>query len=166
MTKFQIEQWDTNSILRAVSQPVQDNEIRKYKSIAQDMIKYIKNPDNKWVGLAAPQIGISKRLIVVSLMNSYDDEIYRTIAMFNPVILEHSSDTCTDTEWCLSVPGETGDVKRWRTVRITFMDIEGRKQILSLENLAARIVQHEIDHLDGVLFTDKIEEVPEMLLQK
>lgn len=46
------------------------------------------------------------------------------------------------------------------------MDIEGRKQILSLENLAARIVQHEIDHLDGVLFTDKIEEVPEMLLQK
>lgn len=130
------------------------------------MVKYIKNPDNGGVGLAAPQIGVNKRLIVVSLMNTYDDETYRTIAMFNPVIIEHGSDTCIDTEWCLSVPGETGDVKRWRTIRITFLDIEWRKQILALENLAARIVQHEIDHLDGILFTDKLEEIPDMLLQK
>jgi peptide deformylase len=167
MPKIHIETWNDNTVLRTVSLPVSEAEIKKYKSLAQDMVKYIKNPDNAWVGLAAPQVGVNKRLIVVSLMRDYEDENYRTIAMFNPTIVEHSLETCIDTEGCLSVPGEKGEVKRWNTVRVTFLDIEGRKQILSLEDLAARIVQHEIDHLDGILFIDKVEEeVPEMLLQK
>lgn len=88
--------------------------------------------------------------------------------MFNPTILEHSSDMNTDEEGCLSVPGEKGEVRRWTTVRLTFLDIDGKKQILNLDHLSARIVQHEIDHLDGILFIDKVEEerIPEMLLQK
>lgn len=169
MPKIRIETWNENTILRSLSTPILENEIKKYKSVAQEMVKYIKDPDNGWVGLAAPQIGVNKRLIVVSLMKDYDDENYRTIAMFNPTIVEHSMNTCIDTEGCLSVPGEKGDVKRWSSIRVTFLDIEWRKQILFLENLAARIVQHEIDHLDGILFTDKIEEqerIPELLLKK
>lgn len=132
------------------------------------MVKYIKDPDNGWVGLAAPQVGVNKRLIVVSLLRDYEDENYRTIAMFNPTILEHSPDMNTDEEGCLSVPGEKGEVRRWTTVRLTFLDIDGKKQILNLDHLSARIVQHEIDHLDGILFIDKVEEerIPEMLLQK
>jgi peptide deformylase len=128
------------------------------------MVKHIKNPDNGGVGLAAPQVGVNKRLIVVSLMQDYEDENYKTIAMVNPEIIEHSPETCTDTEGCLSVPGESGDVIRYAWIKVTFLDPEGRKYAMRLENLAARIVQHEIDHLDGVLFTDKVEE--KIVLQK
>ncbi len=62
------------------------------------MVKYIKDPDNGGVGLAAPQVGVNKRLIVVSLMKTYDDETYRTIPMINPDIIEHSEETCSNNE--------------------------------------------------------------------
>lgn len=156
--KFNIETGDRNAILREKSTPVSPNELREYISVVNDMVKYIKNPDNGGVGLAAPQIGINKRIIVVSLMHTYEDEDFRTIAMINPEILEHSEDQCIDTEWCLSVPGETGEVKRWSSIRVRFSDIKWIVYNLNLSELAARIVQHEIDHLDGILFTDKIEE--------
>lgn len=158
MAKFKIETGDNNEILRTVSESIRINEIKNYRSLAEDMVKYIKNPDNGGVGLAAPQIGTNKRIIVVSLMRDYEDEGYRTIAMLNPEIIEHSEEKCTSEEGCLSVPGESGDVKRWTWIKVTFLDPEGKKYALKLENLAARIVQHEIDHLDGILFTDKVEE--------
>jgi peptide deformylase len=164
MAKFKIETGEENEILRTISDPIRSDEIRKYRSLAEDMVKHIKNPDNGGVGLAAPQVGVNKRLIVVSLMHDYEDENYRTIAMINPEIIEHSEDTCSDTEWCLSVPGETGDVERWNSVKVSFLDIDGKKYVMKLSDLAARIVQHEIDHLDGVLFTDRIEE--NILLKK
>lgn len=164
MAKFKIETGEENEILRTVSDPIRSDEIRKYRSLAEDMVKHIKNPDNGGVGLAAPQVGVNKRLIVVSLMHDYDDENYRTIAMINPEIIEHSDDTCSDKEGCLSVPGESGDVERWSSVKVSFLDIDGKKYVMKLSDLAARIVQHEIDHLDGVLFTDRIEE--NILLKK
>lgn len=157
MARFKIETWDDNEILRSVSETIKPQELKQYRSLAEDMVKHIKNPDNGGVGLAAPQVGVNKRLIVVSLMKDYDDEGYRTIAMINPEIIEHSWETCVDVEGCLSVPGESGDVIRYTWVKITFLDPEGRKYAMKLENLAARIVQHEIDHLNGVLFTDKVE---------
>jgi peptide deformylase len=159
MPKLKIETGDENEILRSVSEAIRPAELKQYRSLAEDMIKHIKNPDNGWVGLAAPQVGVNKRLIVVSLMRTYDDETYRTIAMVNPEIIEHSDDRVKDEEWCLSVPGERGDVERWEWVKVSFVDPEGRKYAMRLEELAARIVQHEIDHLDGVLFTDKAENI-------
>jgi peptide deformylase len=164
MAKFKIETGEENEILRTISDPIRNDEIRKYRSLAEDMVKHIKNPDNGGIGLAAPQVWVNKRLIVVSLMHDYEDENYRTIAMINPEIIEHSEDTCSDTEWCLSVPGETGDVERWSAVKVSFLDIDGKKYVMKLSDLAARIVQHEIDHLDGVLFTDRLEE--NILLKK
>ena len=68
------------------------------------MVKYVRDEDNRCVGLAAPQIATNKRIIAVSLMRDYDDENYRTIAMINPVILDHSDEIETDNEGCLSVP--------------------------------------------------------------
>jgi peptide deformylase len=159
MSKLKIETWDDNEILRSVSESIKPNEIKKYQPLATDMIKYIKNPDNGGVGLAAPQVGVNKRLIVVSLMKDYDEETFRTIAMLNPEIIEHSEDMCTDQEGCLSVPGERGDVVRWCWIKVTFLDPEGKKYAMRLEWLPARIVQHEIDHLDGILFVDKAENI-------
>jgi peptide deformylase len=157
MAKLKIQTGDNNEILRSISSPVAQNELKKYRSLAEDMLKYIKNTDNGGVGLAAPQVGENKRIIVVSLMETYDDEIYRTIIMINPEILEHSETKIADWEWCLSVPGEKGDVLRWSSIKIAFLDIDGRKYMMRLEWLPARIVQHEIDHLDGILFTDKVQ---------
>ena len=157
MSKLKIQTGEDNEILRTISTPIAPNEVKKYRSLAEDMVKHIKNPDNGWVWLAAPQVGVNKRLVVVSLMKTYDDETYRTIAMINPDIIEHSSELCSDSEGCLSVPWETGDVARWQWIKVTFLDIDGKKYAMKLENLAARIVQHEIDHLDGVLFVDKVD---------
>jgi peptide deformylase len=156
MAKLTIQTWETNDILRTLSTPILQNELRKYRSLAEDMIKYIKNSDNGWVGLAAPQVWVNKRLIVVSLMKTYDDESFRTIALINPEIIEHSEERCSESEWCLSVPGESGDVERWTWIKVNFLDIEWKKYSLHLTDLAARIVQHEIDHLDGILFVDKV----------
>lgn len=156
MSKLSIQTGDENIVLRKVSEPVKAGEIRAHKKLIEDMLKYIKNPRNGWVGLAAPQVGVNKRIIVVSLMKDYDDESYRTIAMINPKITEHASDVCLGEEWCLSLPGESGEVSRWKWVQIEFLNPDGMKQVLRLDNLAARIVQHEIDHLDGILFTDRV----------
>ena len=131
-------------------------EFRVYKSLAEEMVRYIKDPDNGGVVLAAPQIGTNKRIIAVSLMRDYDDENFRTIAMINPEILEHSQDVEIDNEGCLSVPGEHGDVERFFSIKVRYSDINGREQSFVFRGLSARIIQHEIDHLDGVLFTDRI----------
>lgn len=154
--KLQIVKGESNEILRAVSTPVAPNEFKAYKKLAEDMLKHIKNPANGGVGLAAPQVGVNKRIIVVSLMKDYEDENFRTIVMVNPVIVSHSDATDCDQEGCLSLPGETGDVVRWSEIDIEFYNIEGRKFALHLDKLAARIVQHEIDHLDGILFLDRV----------
>ncbi len=159
MPKLKIETGDDNEILRSISDTIKPAELKQYRALAESMIKHIKNPDNGGVGLAAPQVGVNKRLIVVSLMRTYDDETYRTIAMVNPEIIEHAENRVKSEEGCLSVPGETGDVERWEWVKVSFIDPEGRKYALRLESLAARIVQHEIDHLDGILFTDIAENI-------
>lgn len=159
MSKLKIETGDDNEILRSASDTIKPTELKQYRALAESMIKHIKNPDNGGVGLAAPQVWVNKRLIVISLMRTYDDEMYRTIAMVNPEIIEHAAEKVKWEEGCLSVPGETGDVERWVWVKVSFIDPEGRKYALRLESLAARIVQHEIDHLDGILFTDIAENI-------
>lgn len=156
MKKLHIELGQNNHILRTISTPLAQHELREYKWLAEAMLKYVKNPKNGWVGLAAPQVGVNKRIIVVSLMKDYDDENFRTIAMINPVILSHSEATCTDQEWCLSLPGEKWDVERFNEIELEFYNIDGQRFVMKLDKLAARIVQHEIDHLDGILFTDRI----------
>jgi peptide deformylase len=74
--------------------------------------------------------------------------------MINPVVLEHSTDIECDTEWCLSVPGKRWEVSRFKKIKVTFVDENKKPKTLILEWLQARIVQHEVDHLNGILFTD------------
>jgi peptide deformylase len=106
LMKFTIQTGKKNEILRTKSETVLPADYRKYLPLANDMVKYIKNPDNGGVGLAAPQVGINKRIIVVSLMRDYDDENFRTVAMINPEIVEHTQEMEREGEGCLSVPGE------------------------------------------------------------
>ncbi len=153
---IRIETGKQNEVLRTVSTPIKAEKFPKYKKIGKEMIKYIKNPKNGWVGLAAPQIGYNKRLIVVSLLKDWEDETYPTILMMNPEILEHSNEKNIDTEWCLSVPWEKWKVARWNEIKLKYIDEKWKENILKLSWLRARIVQHEIDHLDWILFTDNL----------
>ncbi len=163
--KFTIQTGKTNEILRTKSEVVTPAELRKYTRLADDMVKYIKDPDNGGVGLAAPQIGVNKRIISVSLLRDADDENYRTIAMINPEITEHTNEMECDNEGCLSIPGEHGDVDRWKRIKVSYIDTSLRPQSILLSGLAARIVQHEVDHLDGILFTDRAKKEENILIQ-
>jgi len=153
---MKIETWDKNQILRNISEKIHKDEIKKYVSIWKNMIKYIKNPDNLWVWLARPQIWINKRLIVVSLLKNREDENFPTLMMFNPEIIEFSNEKNLESEWCLSVPGKKWKVERFINIKLSFFDEKWVEKILALRWVRARIVQHEIDHLNWILFTDKI----------
>ncbi len=153
---LEIQTGKDNKILRTVAEPVKKSEWKRYTKLGKDMVKYIKEPEHKWVWLAAPQLGVSKRLCVVSLLSDWEDENFQTVMMFNPEILEHSSETDIDTEWCLSLPNQRWPVSRWIDIKLQYFDEKGKKNTLRLSGLSARIVQHEIDHLDGILFIDKL----------
>lgn len=101
------------------------------------------------VGLAAPQIGVLRRVVVIDV----DDEL---IELINPVILETSGEQ-TGEEGCLSVPGKSADITRPNYCKVEALNRNGEKIIIEGEELMARALCHEIDHLEGILYTDKIE---------
>jgi len=102
------------------------------------------------VGLAAPQIGICKQIAVIEI-----DEEDGRLELINPKILKQSGEQI-DIEGCLSFPGLFGTVSRFHTVTVKSMDRSGREFTLIAEDYLARVIQHEIDHLEGVLFTSKV----------
>lgn len=137
-----------------VSQPVIviDAEMRAFAACLMGTMQYYKG-----VGLAAPQVGENFRLIVFDCvnitMNSMDSAF-----MFNPEIIESSEDSSIAEEGCLSYPKTFVKVKRNLKVTVKFIDIAGRPVIRSYSGLAARIVQHEIDHLEGITMIDREED--------
>ena len=121
---------------------------RKLGKLLDDMYETMIEHDG--VGLAAPQIGIDERIAIVDI----DDES-GTIEMINPRIIETSGEQ-TGPEGCLSFPGLYGEVSRPNYVKIEAFNRKGRKFTLEAEEFLARALQHEIDHLDGILFTSKV----------
>jgi peptide deformylase len=90
--------------LRAIAKPIKTTELHTHKALSDAMLAYIKKPKHHGIGLAAPQVGISKRLIIVGLPLDREDETYPIIAMINPVILSKSPEMAIDEEGCLSLP--------------------------------------------------------------
>lgn len=112
------------------------------------------------VGLAAPQIGESLRLVVVEYSEDEDENARpKKYVLINPEIIKRSEETVTDIEGCLSLPGLAGKVERNRAVTIKAKNRFGKPLKIEAEDWLARIFQHEIDHLDGVLYIDRAEEV-------
>ena len=111
------------------------------------------------VGIAAPQVYISKRVIIVASRPNprYPDAPEMdAVVMVNPEILEFSQATCFGDEGCLSVPNERGQVERAQVVKVRYYTLQGDVVETSYEGFPARIVQHEVDHLDGVLFVERL----------
>lgn len=139
-----------NAELRIVSRAMTSEEITspETQSLVRDLIETMKVENG--IGIAAPQIGIHKRLIIVDIGNN------QPVAFFNPVLSSKSFIKTESEEGCLSVPGVFGMVRRHKAVTVTAQNSQGVSQTFRAEGLTAIVFQHEIDHLDGVLFIDKV----------
>lgn len=138
-----------NPILRKVSAPIERVDAA-LKRLADDMFATMY--DAPGIGLAAPQIGVSRRLIVMD--PARDEEPKSPLTMVNPEILTRGPEMRVHDEGCLSIPDFTAEVERPALTRVSYLDLEGNKQEVELAGIWSTLVQHEIDHLNGVLFID------------
>jgi peptide deformylase len=143
----------TEGVLRHKAQPVEtfDDDLQ---ILIDDMIETMRAAPG--VGLAAPQIGVSKRVIVVEFGNEDDETIPEQLfVLVNPEIVQQSEKSVFGIEGCLSVPGFAGEVARARVVTVRGQDPSGKKVKIRAQGWLARIFQHEIDHINGTLYTDR-----------
>ena len=140
---------EPNKLLRQVSEPVKKvgDEERK---LMDDMLDTMYNAPG--IGLAAIQVGVPKRILVIDIAR--DDEARNPLSFINPEIIKKSTESITDFEGCLSAPGKQGEVKRYIRITLKYQDEEGEEIVKTFYNLAARCIQHEMDHLEGKLCID------------
>lgn len=135
--------------------------------LAEDMAETMY--DAPGVGLAAPQIGQSLKLIVVDITAKKEDELQigerQFMPLVNPEIIAHEG-TQLDEEGCLSIPELTSTVERFKKITVSFQDLQGQPRELTTENRFAVVLQHEIDHLNGILFLDHLSPLKRTLYKK
>jgi peptide deformylase len=130
----------------------------EFQILVEDMVETMRQAPG--VGLAAPQVNESLRLIVVEYGDEEDEDIPpKLYILANPEITRASEDTLVGTEGCLSIPGIHGDVERSDAVTVKGLNRHGRPMTVKAKGWLARIFQHEIDHLDGILFVDRAEKI-------
>mgnify|MGYP002682499287 CR=1 FL=1 len=146
-------------ILRKKSEEIKKEELstKEMKEFLLDMEETMKQKDG--AGLAAPQVGKNIRLVVIN------DENNKTLFLINPKITKRSWAREIEDEGCLSVVNEKGEiiygpVSRHKKINCLYLDRKGNKKTLAAQKLLARVIQHEIDHLDGILFIDRLEKLP------
>jgi peptide deformylase len=127
-----------------------DDEIRQ---VIREMLQTMYSNDG--IGLAAPQVGIHKQLIVIDI--EPENPANPPLVLINPTIKQVSNEICVAQEGCLSIPGVYMDVKRPEVVEIAYKDEYGRPRTLKATDLLGRCIQHEMDHLNGVVFVDRVD---------
>jgi len=140
-----------NPVLRKKSSLIEkiDEDI---VSFANTLIQMMYEYDG--VGLASPQLGENIRMVVTTQRRG--KKLLKEVIMINPEIIEFSKEEAIDEEWCLSLPNVIGSVKRSVNIVVKYLDLFGKQKTKKLKGYNARIVQHEVDHLNGILFIDKI----------
>jgi peptide deformylase len=138
--------------LRAASAPVEhiDDEVRRFlDSMLETMY------DAPGIGLAAIQVGVPRRMVVVDVAQREDEEANpNPLFLINPEILQSSDERAAREEGCLSIPEYYAEVERPASVRVAYLDRDGKRQEIDAEGILATCLQHEIDHLNGTLFID------------
>ena len=152
---------EPNKILRQVSMPVEKvgNEERR---LMDDMLETMYMA--KGIGLAAIQVGVPKRIIVMDIGNRDKDK--EPMYFVNPIIKNKNSEHSTYEEGCLSVPNQFAEVNRPSSCEVEYLDYNGNKKILKASGLLATCIQHEMDHLEGILFIDYLSKLKKMMIVK
>ena len=151
MALLNIEKGTDNEILRTKSTPV-GKPNKKLVKLLDNMRETMIAVNG--VGLAAPQVGKNIRACVCFFNQGMNNELI--VDMIDPEIVNFSEETRIEEEGCLSLPGKFGNVERHNGVSVKYSNRKGEEQVLKLEGLNAAIVQHEVDHLDGKLFVDRM----------
>ena len=153
---------EPNKLLRQISQPVEvvgDSE----RELMNDMLETMYAANG--IGLAAIQIGVPKRIIVMDLSKEENKKI--PMYFVNPLIIKKNEQKTVYEEGCLSVPNQFAEIQRPSKCEVEYLDYDGNKQNLQAEGLLATCIQHEIDHLEGILFIDYLSKLKkEMIIKK
>jgi peptide deformylase len=152
---------EPNKILREVSKPVNDvgNEEQK---LMDDMLETMYSANG--IGLAAIQIGIPKRIIVIDIGKGENKK--EPMYFVNPIIKKKNTESLTYEEGCLSVPDQFAEIDRPSKCEIEYLDYNGKPQLLKAEGLLATCIQHEMDHLEGILFIDYLSKLKKSMIIK
>ena len=152
---------EPNKILRQVSKPV-ESVSKEEQILMDDMLETMYAANG--IGLAAIQIGVPKRIIVMDL--SRDEEKKEPRYFVNPIIKNKNSDKATYEEGCLSVPNQFAEIDRPSQCDVEYLDYNGNKKILHAEGLLATCIQHEMGHLEGILFIDYLSKLKKSMIIK
>jgi len=152
---------EPNKLLRKVSEAVTSVGIEE-QMLMDDMLETMYEANG--IGLAAIQIGIPKRIIVMDI--SKDENKKEPIYFVNPVVKNKNSKKATYEEGCLSVPGQFAEIERPNTCDVEYLDYNGKEQLLKAEGLLATCIQHEMDHLEGILFIDYLSKLKKSMIIK
>ena len=152
---------EPNIILREKSLPVEKVD-KDLQNLMDDMLETMYAAPG--IGLAAIQVGIPKRVIVIDL--SKKDEKKNPLYFVNPVILKKSEKDASYEEGCLSVPNQFAEISRPDKCKVKYLDYEGNEKVLEAEGLLATCIQHEMDHLEGILFIDYLSKLKKSMIIK
>jgi peptide deformylase len=152
---------EPNKLLRQVSKPV-ENVGDEEKRLMDDMLDTMYAAPG--IGLAAIQIGVPKRIIVMDI--SRDEDKKKPRYFVNPLIKNKNNETSKYEEGCLSVPDQFAEIERPNECEVEYLDYNGKKQLLKADGLLATCIQHEMDHLEGVLFIDYLSKLKKSMIIK
>ena len=152
---------EPNQILRQISKPV-EKVGKEEQQLMNDMLDTMYSANG--IGLAAIQIGVPKRIIVMDL--SKDENKKEPRYFVNPVIKDRDISKSTYEEGCLSVPNQFAEIDRPKKCVVEYLDYYGKKKILKAEGLLATCIQHEMDHLEGILFIDYLSKLKKSMIIK
>ena len=152
---------EPNKLLRQVSTRV-DKVGNEERALMNDMLDTMY--DAPGIGLAAIQIGVPKRIIVMDISRDEDKKEPRYFV--NPVIKKKNQEKAKYEEGCLSVPGQFAEIERPNSCEVEYLDYDGKKQLLKADGLLATCIQHEIDHLEGILFIDYLSKLKKSMIIK
>lgn len=156
-------------VLKTPVKPVDGGVTDELRQLMDDMLDTMY--DAQGIGLAAPQVGVLKRVLVIDVEQGAREERDgargNPLCFVNPEIVWTSDDINSYEEGCLSIPGQYAPVERPEKVRVKYLDYDGKEQEIEADGLLATCIQHEIDHLNGILFTDHISKLKrDMLMRK
>ena len=156
-----------SAVLRERAEEADLDRKEEIAALVENMKETLKSADG--CGLAAPQVGVSKRILIVDgtvVADVYDylKDFRRT--MINPVVLEESRETCDYSEGCLSVPGIYAEVRRPERIRVEYLNGDFEKVTEEFDKFACRMIQHELDHLDGKMFVDRVAPIRRKMISK